>query len=77
MDNQLFQIIKFTDQSKNSISDWMNLCRDIPVHLFYKRQPFGGPGQIIQIYECLLRGARKNNKRRFRLADLKAAVIPR
>jgi len=55
----------------------MNLCRDIPVRLFNKRQPFGGPGQIIEIDECLLRGARKNNKGRFRLADLKAAVVPR
>uniref|UniRef100_A0A2S2NXU4 ISXO2-like transposase domain-containing protein n=1 Tax=Schizaphis graminum TaxID=13262 RepID=A0A2S2NXU4_SCHGA len=75
--NQLVQIIKFTGRSKNTICDWMNLCRDIPVRLFNKRQPFGGPGQIVQIDECLLRGARKNNKGRFRLADLKAAVIPR
>ncbi|KAL4147975.1 hypothetical protein QTP88_002283 [Uroleucon formosanum] len=75
--NQLVQIIKFTGRSKNTICDWMNLCRDIPVRLFNKRQPFGGPGQIVQIDECLLRGARKNNKGRFRLADLKAAVIPK
>ncbi|KAL4113374.1 hypothetical protein QTP88_017006 [Uroleucon formosanum] len=76
-ENQLVQIIKFTGRSKNTICDWMNLCRDIPVRLFNKRQPFGGPGQIVQIDECLLRGARKNNKGRFRLADLKVAVIPR
>lgn len=43
----------------------MNLCSDIPERLFNKRQLFGGPGKIIQIDECLMRGERKNNKGRY------------
>jgi hypothetical protein len=48
----------------------MNLCRDVPVRIFENRNKLGGPGIVIQVDECLLRGSRKNNKGRFRLGDL-------
>jgi len=71
-DNKLVQIIKCMRRSKNTICD-----RDLLVCLFNKGQPFGGPGLIVQIVECLLQGSRKNNKGHIRLADLKTAFISR
>lgn len=50
----------------------MNLCRDVPVRMFENRTKLGGLGIVIQVDECLLRGSRKNNKGRLRLANLPA-----
>ncbi|VVC38754.1 Hypothetical protein CINCED_3A002471 [Cinara cedri] len=69
--------LKFTRRSTNNICDWMNLCRNIHIRIFKKRQPFRGSGQIVQIDECLMRDTGKNNRERFRLTNLKSAVIPR
>ncbi|KAL5237605.1 hypothetical protein ACI65C_005015 [Semiaphis heraclei] len=40
--------------------------------MFENRTKLGGLGIVIQVDECLLRGSRKNNKGRLRLADLPA-----
>jgi len=42
-------------------------CQNVENHT-----KFGGLGIVIQVDECLLRGSRKNNKGRLRLADLPA-----
>jgi len=49
-------IMALTGRSSNTIYDWMNLCRDVPVKMFEKCTKFGGPGIIIQVDKCLLRG---------------------
>jgi hypothetical protein len=40
--------------------------------MFQSHTKFGGLGIVIQVDDCYLRGTRKNNKGRFRLADLSA-----
>ncbi|KAE9531538.1 hypothetical protein AGLY_010744 [Aphis glycines] len=54
-------IMSLTGRSSNIVCDWMILCQDIPVKMFEKRIQIGGPDVIIQVYECLLRGSRKNH----------------
>jgi len=51
--------MSLTGRSSNTVYDWKNLCRDIPVKMFQKRIKFGGPDVIIQVDECLLKGSRK------------------
>ncbi|XP_060878656.1 uncharacterized protein LOC132951008 [Metopolophium dirhodum] len=65
-------ITSLTGRSHNTVCDWMNLCRNVPVRMFENRSKLGGLGIVIQVDECLLRGSRKNNKGRLRLADLPA-----
>ncbi|XP_022164082.1 uncharacterized protein LOC111029406 [Myzus persicae] len=67
--------MSLTGRSSNTVCDWMNLCRDIPLKMFEKRNKFGRPDVIIQVDECLLRGSRKNHKGRYRLADLPSENI--
>jgi len=57
------QAVNRTGKSKNTIIDWYNLCRDMPVHCFSKREKIGGPGRTVQIDESLFQGKRKTYKR--------------
>ena len=41
--------MSLTGRSSNTVCDWMNLCRDIPLKMFEKRNKFGGPHVIIQV----------------------------
>lgn len=71
-DLPISQIVKFTGRSKGTVSDWMNLCREIPQRLFEKRQPLGGIGKIVQVDECLLCDAPKNIKGCPKLSNIKS-----
>lgn len=54
-----------TGRGSHTIVDWYSLCRDVPAELFKKRTKMGGPGVVVQIDECLLRGKRKFNRGRY------------
>jgi len=43
------QVVQFTDQSKNTVVDWYNLCRDVAIYKFDKRSKLGGKDVIVQI----------------------------
>lgn len=48
----------------NTLVDWRNYLREVCQREFAEAQPMGGPGQIIQIDESLMRGRRKYNRGR-------------
>lgn len=48
----------------------MNLCRDIPVADFEKRNKMEGINTIVQVDESLMRGKRKYNRGRLLVADI-------
>lgn len=58
-----------TGRGDHTLSDWYNLCRDVPVAMFKNRGKMGGEGKLLQMDECLLRGKRKFNRGRYRGAD--------
>jgi len=63
------QAVNWTGRSKNTIIDWYNICRDIPVYCFSKREKMGGHGCIVQIDESLFQGKRKYNRGRLQCGD--------
>jgi len=42
-------IIKLTGHGNRTVTDWMNLCRDIPIAAFEKRSKMGGINTIVQV----------------------------
>ncbi|VVC31445.1 ISXO2-like transposase domain [Cinara cedri] len=42
-------VVQLTARSEQSIRDWYNLCTDVTVDQYYKRQKMGGPSRIVQI----------------------------
>eukprot|EP00102_Acyrthosiphon_pisum_P021188 XP_016658398.1 PREDICTED: uncharacterized protein LOC107883251 [Acyrthosiphon pisum] len=63
------QAVNWTGRSKNTIVDWYNLCRDIPVYCFSKREKMGGTGCTVQIDESLFQGKKKYNRGRLQRGD--------
>lgn len=65
-DYSVTAVCELTGRAESTVIDWFNLCRDIPVELFRRRDKMGGPDCMFQIDESLLRGKRKYNRGRFR-----------
>ncbi|KAF4530357.1 hypothetical protein B566_EDAN018488, partial [Ephemera danica] len=65
-------VLDFSGHSSRTVVDWYNLCRDVCVGMWQRREKMGGPGKILQIDECLLRGKRKYNRGRLLLGDNRA-----
>ena len=61
--------VKWLGRSSGGVTDWYNLCRDIPVAMWNRRKPMGGPGEIIQIDESLFQGKRKYHRGRLLNSD--------
>ncbi|XP_065303829.1 uncharacterized protein [Dermacentor albipictus] len=55
--------------SDHVIADWRNYAREVVRDELLARPPLGGPGRIVQIDECLLRGKRKYNRGRLMTGD--------
>lgn len=55
--------------SKQVLTDWRNMLREVVQNELIARPPMGGPGQIVQVDECLMRGKRKANRGRLLAGD--------
>jgi hypothetical protein len=59
-------------RSNKTIVDWFNLCRDVCVEMFDRREQMAGPGHHVEIDEALLTGKRKYNRERLLRSNLPA-----
>ncbi|KAH9364809.1 hypothetical protein HPB48_007100 [Haemaphysalis longicornis] len=55
--------------SKQVLTDWRNLLREVVQEELRARPPLGGPNQVVQVDECLMRGKRKGNRGRLLTGD--------
>lgn len=55
--------------SKEAVIDWRNYIRDVCKSALNDAPPMGGPGEVIQIDESLMRGKRKYNRGRLLLGN--------
>ncbi|KAF0720306.1 Uncharacterized protein FWK35_00022339 [Aphis craccivora] len=60
--NQFFSYTDLNGRSNHTVVDWYNLCRDVVVYCFSRRQKMGGRGCIVEIDESLFQGKRKYNR---------------
>ncbi|XP_077483394.1 uncharacterized protein LOC144093678 [Amblyomma americanum] len=55
--------------SKEACTDWSNYVREVCCKELQRAPPMGGPGEEIQVDECLMRGRRKYNRGRLLAGD--------
>jgi len=49
-------IIKLKGHGNHTVTDWINLCRDIPIAAFEKKSKMGGINTIVLVDESLMSG---------------------
>ncbi|KAK8754974.1 hypothetical protein V5799_002275 [Amblyomma americanum] len=55
--------------SKQACTDWTNYIREVCCADLSEQPPMGGPGEVVQVDECLMRGKRKANRGRLLAGD--------
>ncbi|KAH9378837.1 hypothetical protein HPB48_013801 [Haemaphysalis longicornis] len=55
--------------SKKVLTDWRNLLREVVQEELRARPLLGGPNQVVEVNECLMRGKRKGNSGRLLTGD--------
>jgi len=68
---QFIKLYNFTGQSKNTVVNWFNLCRDVVIYKFDKRSKLDEKDVIVKIDESLFKGKRKYNRGRLRCGDIR------
>lgn len=60
---------KWTHNSIHTVSDWYNLCHNVSIDAYDKREKIEGVGEEVQIYKSIFQGKCKNNRGQFLASD--------